>query len=183
MEPNHSEVAARLAILGSVWEMYPHSQRPSREGLQKHVELTIDIPILEYKRCLDEAAARSEFMPMPKAVRDIYQNTRLDNPLLGIPTADEAWGEVKKALRQVGYTGTPEFSHPLIDRIVRNIGWRDICMSENESVMRSNFMRMWKELEGREAEVQSYMPKTRKQLENSGVKNLISATAKQLEAK
>jgi hypothetical protein len=55
-------------------------------------------------------------------------------------TAMEAWGEVSRQIRSVGSYGEPEFSNPLIYRLVDDMGWRNLCASEMPGADRARFM-------------------------------------------
>jgi hypothetical protein len=181
MNDNKSEVVARLNIMRTVLDLFPHGEKPSTDaGVQKYIQLTMDIPLPEFERCMDEAAASSRFFPTVADVRGIYNKTRPDNPALGLPTKEEAWGSVQRAIAGVGFYGTPSFRHPLVEKAVHNMGWRDLCLSENQDVMRSNFFRVWDELVRRETEIRSYLPGTQKQLATNGIHGLIAQTVKQL---
>lgn len=45
--------------------------------------------------------------------------------------AIEEWGKVVRAIRAVGHTGTPVFDNPITDRVVKALGWRDLCMADD----------------------------------------------------
>jgi len=79
----------------------------------------------------------------------------------GVPTASEAWGEVKLQIGAVGYVGTPEFSHPLIDQAVRIIGWRDLCMSNNAVAERARYIQAYEALLGRQRTEVAMLPQVR----------------------
>ena len=71
-------------------------------------------------------------------------------------SASEAWGDVKRAIRSIGYVGSPEFDNPATAAVVRRMGWRDICMDDGpEGVIRAQFERMYNaEIERMESTVQ-----------------------------
>ena len=71
-------------------------------------------------------------------------------------SASEAWGDVKSAIRSIGYVGSPEFDNPATAAVVRRMGWRDICMDDGpEGVIRAQFERMYNaEIERMESAVQ-----------------------------
>ena len=59
-------------------------------------------------------------------------------------SASEAWGDVKRAIRSIGYVGSPEFDNPATAAVVRRMGWRDICMDDGpEGVIRAQFERFY----------------------------------------
>jgi hypothetical protein len=57
-----------------------------------------------------------------------------------------AWQEVLAEVRRVGKAETPNFSHATTSAVVKAIGWREICMSDNANVLRSNFLKLYQEL-------------------------------------
>ena len=69
------------------------------------------------------------------------------------PTGAEAWGEFKREVHRTGYYGTPQFSHPLIQRAIDIMGWREMCLSEDpEGVLRGQFLKIYATLDQRENE-------------------------------
>ena len=62
-----------------------------------------------------------------------------------LPAAEEAWGEVKEAIRKVGYWGTPKWSSPPVAAAVNAIGWDTICsgLVEDAGVNRAHFLRVY----------------------------------------
>lgn len=74
---------------------------------------------------------------------------------------DEAWGTVQKAISTYGWYH-PQQAFEIMDEltltIVKNIGWRNICMSENPDVTRANF-RMAYEEKAKKKRKQCQVPK------------------------
>ena len=67
--------------------------------------------------------------------------------------ATEAYGEVRRAIKEYGYDNAPEALQsmsPLTRRICEYIGWQNICLSEEPSIIRGQFLRMYSELRERE---------------------------------
>ena len=64
--------------------------------------------------------------------------------------AGEAWTEVLKQVRDVGYIGCPKFSSEAIRKSVEAIGWRMICLSENPMVERAHFLKIYETIAVRE---------------------------------
>lgn len=62
------------------------------------------------------------------------------------PSSTMAWGEVLEQVRLNGMRTIPEFAHATTAAVVKAIGWRNICMAENQEVLRSNFLRMYEEV-------------------------------------
>lgn len=75
-----------------------------------------------------------------------------------LPSAGEAWAEVRSEVSRVGMFGCPKFRSALIQKAAFSIGWRDICMSENPSVERAHFLKIYDSLVRREQENQLKLP-------------------------
>lgn len=61
-------------------------------------------------------------------------------------TAMEAWGSVLKSIQQYGSYREKEAIEsldPVTQRVVRNIGFRNLCMSENEMADRAHFTKAY----------------------------------------
>jgi len=76
-------------------------------------------------------------------------------------TSSEAWGEVTRAIRNYGYYRGEEALaslSPTTAQVVRYMGWREICMSEDIGVIRGQFLRMYEQIATREQEKQLLSP-------------------------
>ncbi len=69
-------------------------------------------------------------------------------------TGSEAWGEVIRAMRNYGYYREEEAlasMSPTTARVVRYMGWREICLSEEPpGVLRGQFLKMYEQVAGLE---------------------------------
>lgn len=61
--------------------------------------------------------------------------------------AGEAWGEVLKAIGRYGAYRLPgvdfEFSDPEVGRCVKALGWKVLCLSENQTADRARFLELY----------------------------------------
>jgi hypothetical protein len=67
--------------------------------------------------------------------------------------ATEAYGEVRKAIKEYGYDNAPgalQSMSPLTRKVCEYIGWQNICLSEEPSVIRGQFLRMYEQLREKE---------------------------------
>lgn len=89
-------------------------------------------------------------------------------------SAEEAWIEVKRAIRAVGYYGIPQFSDTRIKEAVSAFGWRELCGYdiEQEGVIRVHFMRIYNALQGRSRAVDSMLPEIRARIEQRNMPRL-----------
>jgi hypothetical protein len=68
-------------------------------------------------------------------------------------TGSDAWGEVVQAIRRYGYYRAEEAlanMSPETARIVRSIGWQEICLNEEPGVVRGQFLKMYQQVAERE---------------------------------
>lgn len=63
--------------------------------------------------------------------------------LAGIPSAEEAWGEVTAKLDPYR---RPDWSHPLIREVVVLMGYVELCRSENPGMDRAQFIKAYNNL-------------------------------------
>lgn len=115
------------------------------------------------------------FHPAPGELRDLA----LQLVTRGEKSPDEAWMEVKDAMRQIGYYGKPEWSSDRIARTVTAFGWRDLCLIESDQIgiIRAQFMRIYEAQAKRENDDRLMLPETRQTVDR-----LIGETTKRLSA-
>lgn len=105
-------------------------------------------------------AAGNEYPPRPGQLKQVILGVaRLD-----VPTWDEAWEEVMRAIGKIGSWGTPTWSHPAIERAVMNMGgWRVMCGTEVEQTptVRAQFRMVYQSLIGRAEERVNTLPALR----------------------
>lgn len=87
-----------------------------------------------------EHMADSRFFPTVAELRERLARRTFDGP-----TPEEAWGLVLRAVRNVGYMRTPTFEHQAVGLAVDDVGWRNICLAEEENiaVTRAHFYRAY----------------------------------------
>ena len=143
-----------------------------------------DIPSDELKaavlHCITEGGRA--FAPSIGEIRGAVSDLR--NASANVPSSYDAWQEVCKQIAAVGSYGKPVFSSPLIDRVVKNLGWRNLCMSENQVSDRSRFVQAYEQLMARATTENIMLPQVRGYIESNGG-NLLDAPAeiKQLSAR
>lgn len=62
----------------------------------------------------------------------------------------EAWLEVHKQILSVGSYNKPNFKDPLIKKVVEIMGWRNLCLSENQVADRAHFLKIYETLVSRD---------------------------------
>ena len=150
-----------MRVIRLLMENWPREEMSeARAGL--YCRLLTDIPsdILE-AACL-QCIATSKFFPTVAELRDaaLAMTPEMD----GLPTAGEAWGEVLREIWRTGtdqWHGPPVFSHALIERTMKAMGWRNICLSEDGMADRAHFMRIYDALRQRHSAQARTLPEVR----------------------
>lgn len=96
----------------------------------------------------------------PPAIAEVRKAAIEISSPMGL-TAAEAWGEVIKAIRNYGYYREKEVMasmSPITAQVVRYMGWREICLSEEPEILRAHFLKMYDQVAAREQEKQLLSP-------------------------
>lgn len=83
-------------------------------------------------------------------------------------TPIEAWNDVKTAIRKYGWyreADAMQFLGGVTRKVVEAIGFRTLCLSENEMADRAHFLRVYETLEKRERETALMLNSTRMAME------------------
>lgn len=87
--------------------------------------------------------ATSKWFPTVAELREAAADIASPNHRM---TAMEAWGEVARQIRSIGSYGRPTFTNPLIRRLVDDMGWLNLCVSEMPGADRARFIEGYKAL-------------------------------------
>lgn len=112
-------------------------------------EMLKDVPFKVAKKALLKVLATAKYFPtvaeVLEAIADIA-GPRID-------TAAEAWGEVERAIRLYGHYRESEAlasMSPRVAKVVKYLGWQEICLSEEPGVVRGQFLKMYAQVAERE---------------------------------
>jgi hypothetical protein len=107
-------------------------------------------------------------------------------------SCEEAWGEVRQAIQRFGSYGVfdqatlsyrlPTFSHPLIDRAVQIMGWRNLCASDNEVADRAHFWKVYSQLVNRRNFDAMMLPEVRRIVETLSMEHRLQLPVRRSEA-
>lgn len=116
-----------------------------KDRLQFYVMMLSDIPPQILEVAVKKLIMTNKFLPSIAEIRETAYGIKGTISGTAAPDESEAWGEVIKVIRSVGYYGKPKFSHEAITVAVNNIGWQDICMTMNDGMntLRSQFRRAY----------------------------------------
>jgi hypothetical protein len=92
--------------------------------------------------------------PYPPTIADIRrQAVEIATPPEDRIDVAEAWGEVERAIRLYGYYREAEAlasMSPRTAKVVKYMGWQEICLSEEPGVIRGQFLKMYAQVSERE---------------------------------
>ena len=125
-------------VLGYLAAAFPNAKVTKQTAIVFHDVLS-GLPAPDVMVAAKEIVRESEFFPSPAQILNAV--ARISGAVSPAPAM--AWQDVLRQVSEKGRSGVPEFSHATIEAVVKAIGWRDICMSENVDVLRSNFLRMY----------------------------------------
>lgn len=171
-----SEVAKLLTVIAAA---YPEKFTVNDMKVQLWHSLLKDIPYEVANIAIQKHIIESPFVPtiadIRKAATDIMtpQEQKID--------AATAWGEVIKAISSYGSYKPEEALQsmsPVTARVVRYIGWQEICLNENQGVMRGQFLKMFESVSKRETQDSLLPPAMKQQIANIGDSMRMLDTAK-----
>lgn len=128
-----------------------------------------DIPGEELKaavlNCLTEAGRA--FAPSIGEIRGAV--AKLRKSVSNVPDSYQAWQEVITQMNiNGGDYGKPAWSHPLVERVVKQLGWRNLRMSEDQTADRARFIQAYEQLLGRAMSEETMLPEVRGYIESQG---------------
>ncbi len=144
-------------IATAIKASYPASKvMESDQEMDFWYKMLADLESAVVENAVMEYMCTKKFPPSIAEIRELC----IDRIARGIPSADEAWGVVQKAMSRYGHYN-PEAAFATMDditlAIVKNLGWSRLCSSENVTADRANF-RMAYEEKAREMRKRRQLP-------------------------
>ena len=150
---NQTETAKALLIL---YAAYPNTEWTEiTQGV--YVKYLADIPVEELRTVIGQAIATCKFPPTVAEIRETWHGLSH----VGRLTYGEAWELVQKEIRRIGSYGKPRFSDETTARVVAAMGWKELCMSEDQGRDRAQFRDMYNAIVNRDDSVDKLLPQAR----------------------
>lgn len=144
-----SEVAKLLAVLAAVYPRFEVNELMEQIWFEMLQDVPYQVAQVAVKKLILEN-------PYPPAIADIRkQVTEIIIPAEERIDAVTAWGEVIKAMHYYGYYRQDEAlvnMSPLTARVVKCMGWQEICTGEDIDVIRGQFLKMYQQIQTRDKE-------------------------------
>lgn len=143
---NKKETAQMLAIIGTT---FPQVMSGGATTVNVWTAILGDLPSEAVTTATLKLLATNKYEPKPAEIREATLSLihEQQKPTDNVPTVDEAWEEVMKNLNQYE---DHSWSHPLIKKAVKIIGYMNIVASENMGVERGHFFKVYESLRKRE---------------------------------
>lgn len=158
-----SEIGKLMIAMALAWPKY---ELP-KQAFEVYYQILKDLPTEVLEKASHHIMATNTFFPSISEWRSAAVDIQINKA--GIPSEYEAWEEVVTQLRLIGSYGTPSFTHPLIQRAVETMGWRQLCGSEHLDYDRAHFYKAYSCLLSRATEEARMLPEIR---QISGTKSL-----------
>lgn len=138
---------------------------------QVYWQILADIPTDELKaatlHCISESGRK--FAPSVGELRGAVAELR--GMSANLPSSFEAWQEVGKQISiNGGDFGNPVWSHPIVQKAVEAIGWRNLRMSEDATADRARFIQCYEQFQQRAEKENILLPEVRGFLEVNGAR-------------
>ncbi len=154
------EMAQLLAVLAASYPRFEVDDLKVRVWHEMLGDLDYAVASMAVKKIIMQNTFAPAIAEVRKAATEIMSPEQV--------TGSEAWGEVTRAIRHYGYYRETEAlasMSPTTARVVRHMGWQDICMSEEPvGVLRGQFLRMYDQVADREKEQQLLPAGLRKEI-------------------
>ena len=140
-----AEIAKILAVLAA---SYPKFEVDDLKVQVWH-EMLGDLDYATANMAVKKLILESTFAPAIAEVRKAAKEILNPDGM----TAAEGWGEVERAIRLYGYyreTEALESMSPSVAKVVKYIGWQNICLNEEPGVVRGQFLKMYAQVAERE---------------------------------
>jgi len=139
------ETAKLLAVLAAAFPRFDVDDLKVRVWHEMLGDLDYVTANIAAKKLILENTFAPSIAEVRKAVMEILNPDGM--------TAAEAWGEVERAVRTYGYyreTEALESMSPSVAKVVKYIGWQNICLNEEPGVVRGQFLKMYTQVAERE---------------------------------
>lgn len=130
-----SEVQKLVAMMAGVWDRPPVQP----EKVEAYCFALADLDRELSREAVRSLMQTSRFFPTIAEIRERAVKNRVN-----LPTPEEAWGIVRRAIGTVGWYCIPEFDCDEVQDAVRAIGWQNMCVDDNEAATRARYIDAFK---------------------------------------
>jgi len=155
----------RAVIMAKLFASYPNVN-VNEMTVAVYDEMLADISDNDLSSVIQQCLAECKFLP---TIAEIRERHRTITRKLAVPSWEEAWELLQRAIREVGGTQRPVFkSNPYLERAVGIIGWKELCYSTTMSITRAQFRDVYNNLLKQADEIDRLLPASRQMAEQHG---------------
>ncbi|MCX7771949.1 MAG: replicative helicase loader/inhibitor, partial [Clostridia bacterium] len=134
------EMCKLMTVIAAAYPRFEVDEFKSRVWLEMLGDLPYEVAQMAVKKLIMESQ-------YPPTIADVRQQVAsLIEMSSGVKDEAAAWGEVTRAIKLLGYYREEEALaslSPMTAKVVRMIGWKEICQCEKVDVMRGQFLKMY----------------------------------------
>jgi hypothetical protein len=154
----------------------------TQQGIDIYCDLLRDLDIEFLITASKELMTKNKFFPAISEIREAVKE--LACRASGIPSAEEAWGEVQNQIGSVGSYGSPVFSSELVRKAVDACGgWYHLCVEANFEVVRAQLMKIYSAYTTRARDDAFMLPSTKEYIGNNSSVKLIGGLTNKFKQK
>lgn len=162
-----NEVMKILSVLAAA---YPNFKM-QKATIDVYAKLLAEYDADELATAAEQAVADSEFFPTVAKIREKLFAARKSST--AVPDWTQAWENVRYAIRRYGFEEGMRldlhiFADPHIETAVRRVGWRDICMCDEDQLntLRAQFRDIYNAMIQRMDQEVRQLPQTSQVIRN-----------------
>jgi hypothetical protein len=144
--PTTDQIVDVLGVLMAAYPTWGESNPKIDATLEVYRCALMDIDAGLLRAAAMQHIASSKWFPSVSELRE----SALSIVTHGDESPEEAWGEVKRAIKLYGSYREPVFSNAKIAQAVKIMGWLNLCMSETEMADRAHFFKIYQSIQNRE---------------------------------
>ena len=146
--------------------LYPNNDKllPNDAARNLWYEMLSDIPFSVADAGLRKWAATEKWPPTIAEIRGFCVSAAAGD----LPDWGSAWHETLDAIARYGYQGEQaamDALSPMTRETVKRLGWRQLCISENQEADRANFRMVYESLAERKTKDRAISPELRARLD------------------
>jgi hypothetical protein len=151
-------------VMGGLAILYPRFEL-KKETIVAYHRILGDLPYEMLNAASLEIGRANTFFPSAAELRKAAM--ALVERADGVPSAQDAWGEVCRSFGSHGfYRGAPEWSHALVGKAVAAIGgYAELCHSDNPIADRARFIEAYNAYLARDRNDKAMLPEVRRMIE------------------
>lgn len=156
---NNSDIIKLVRILSANYRNWPQDGKEEDTVTLWEMMLS-DVPLEVAKVAVQQHMGKSVYPPTVADIREIVNHITIPQEKPSI----EAWGDVKTAIRRYGIYNEKKAMDSLSGvtrKVVEYIGFKTLCMSEDEMADRAHFLKMYDVVAKRERDDALLLPQTR----------------------